>query len=495
MDDIEELRRKRAIKVIITDIFMAISVIAIVFVLIAVVAGWRINSDLTFEQNGLVSIKTKPVGATVIIDGKKETTNTDMSKMLPGGKHVIELEKDGYERWEKEVEITPGWLLRLEYPKLFKQNREKNTIKEFEQIRFFHVSDDRTAAILATDDSTEWYYVTDFNNNPKFKKIDIRGVFSDTENGDFPHEIKSIEWSKNSEKVLIKTSGEKTEWGIINLKSVKDSINLTNDYARYEANSNAILAAARNTDTKVITSAKFENEVGDKIIAIVNNNLIRIDTSSKVISTPLAEHVTKFELLDSVVIFSTTFEEGKSYIKLLHLGEKTPTIVAINEDESAKISFNLTRFNSTSYVLYTIDNHLFVYSAKEFPNGAKLNMKNILDEEIGIIASEARLSFNNEFITLREGSRVVVFDAELEDWHEYDYGDEQVRFLDNYMYYRVDEASGKFLVWDFDSTNVRTLVVDTAINDYDALISTNDRNFYYISKTKEGLALIQEKLN
>lgn len=494
MDDIEEIRKKRAIKVILTDLFMAFSVIAIVLILIAAVAGWRINSNFTFEQTGLVSIKTKPTGASVIIDGKKENSTTDMSKMLSGGKHKIELEREGYERWEKEVEITPGWLLRLEYPKLFKQDRTKTSIKDFETLRFFYVSDDRTAALLAEDDSTTWFYITDFNGTPKFKEIDVRGIFSGTDDETFSQEIESLSWSENSEKVLIKTAGENSEWGIINLKTVKESINLSKDYSRYEANSNIILATEKTSENKNISSVKFENAVGDKLIALVGNDIKRVDIAAKVVSEPLVENVTKFELFDSNIIFSTLFEEGKTYIKFLRLGEKTPTIVAMSSEEDAKMSFALTRFNSQDYILYTIENHLYVYRAKELPTEIRMNMKGVVDTEIGIIPSDVKLSKNNEFIILREGSRVVVFDAELDEWHEYDYGDEEIRFLDNFILYRTDEASGKFLAWDFDSTNVRTLVVDNAINDFDALISPNDRNFYYIAKKEDGFSLIQEKL-
>ena len=505
-DDIEKIRRKRAIKVLITDLFMATSVVGIVFVLVMAVAGWRINSNFEIEQNGLVSIKTHPAGATVFIDKKKEFQASNMSRMLPSGKHKIELEKDGYERWEKEIEITPGWLYRLEYPKLFKQNREKNTIRDFKTLSFLYVSPDRSTAILSEDDSTKWYVVSDFNSTPKFKEIDIMGIFSGTSDGSFTYKFNTIEWSKNNEKVLLNVIGEyknddgKTiavdEWGLINLKDIKNSINLSDDYSRYDANSKAILASSKKTKTHTITSAKFENEAGDKIIAVVNNNLIRIDTDAKVISDNLAEKVKDFEIFDSTVIFSTIFEEGKSYIKLVRLGEKNQTIVAISSDINDKISFSLTKFNSMSYVLYTINNHLYVHRAKDFATGGgnKLNMKGIIDIDVGIIASEAVRSFNNEFIVLREGSRVIVFDAELEEWHEYDYGDETVRFLDNYLLYRVDEASGTFLTWDFDSTNVRTLVVDKGVNDFDALISPNDRFFYYISKEENGYSLIQEKL-
>lgn len=496
MDDIEILRRKRAIKVILTDIFMALSVVAIVFILVAAVAGWRINSDLSFEQNGLVSLRTKPTGAEITIDGKKESSLTNTSKMLPGGTHKIELAKEGYIGWEKEVKVTPGWLLRLEYPKLFKKSREKVTIGDFETLEFFHVSDNRASAILAEKKTTEWVYVTDFNGTPKFKKIDIRGIFSGTENGEFPYEIESIEWSENNERILVKTAGENGEWGIINLKNIKDSINLTTDYARFEANSDAIGATEKTADAKIITSAKFENEVGDKVIAIVNNNLIRIDTAGKIISTALAEKVVGYNMYDSSVVYLTTFEEGKREIRFLHLGEKNPITLQTITDENAKVTYNLTNFNSINYIIYTVDSHLYAYRAKDLPTpDTKFSINNIINKEIETSASTSEVSFNNEFIILRDGSKVTVFDAEIDETSEYDYVDNKTRFLDNYIMYRVDNNSGELLAWDFDGTNVRMLVSGNATSAYDAFISANDRYFYYIEKLESGFSLVQEKLN
>ncbi len=495
MDDLEELRRKRAIKVVLTDIFMALSVVAIVCILVAVVAGWRINSDFSIQQNGLAAIKTSPAGAKIIIDGDEQSLQTNARIMLPGGEHKIEIEKDGYERWEKTVKITPGWLLRLEYPRLFKQNREKKVIKDYETLKFFYASPDHNSALLSTNDTTEWYLITDLaNEKPKFKKLNIKGIFSGTEEGEFTHKIKKLEWSKNNEKLLIGIS-ETNEWAILDLRDIKNSINLTENYSRYEANAEIVLAASTKTK-KTLTDAKFENESGEKVIVTVSGNLVSLDTVSKTASKPIAEDVVKFEIYGTSIIYSTRFEEGRSFIKLIRLGDKNPTIVAVNTDKNAILSFNLTKQNSTSYLLYTIGNRLHVFKATDFPTGGgnKLNMKKIIDEETGVIPSEAITSYNSEFIVLREGSRVIIFDSELELWHEYDYGDEEIRFLDDYMFYRVDKASGKFLTWDFDSTNVRVLVVDKAVNDFNALISSNNKYFYYIAKAEEGYSLIQEKL-
>ena len=47
MDDIEELRRKRAIKVIIADLIMAFSVIAIVFILVRTCSKRLKNSQFS----------------------------------------------------------------------------------------------------------------------------------------------------------------------------------------------------------------------------------------------------------------------------------------------------------------------------------------------------------------------------------------------------------------------------------------------------------------
>ena len=490
MYDIEKIRRRRAIKVIITDIFLACCVLAISFILIAAVAGWRINSDFSVEQNGLVSIHTKPTEATVIIDGTDQYQKTNMSKMLSGGKHTVRIEKEGYTSWEKEIEITPGWLLRLEYPRLFKIARESKSIKDFEKLDFLYVSPNRTTAVMSTKGSTEWLVANDFNaNSPKFRTIDVKGVFSDTSDGSFKKTIYSISWNKDGEKILVNANDE---WGIIDLKDVKNSINLSEKYAGYEANTKSTTKVK--TGGKIL-SAKFENDAGDKVIANVSDNLIRIDTSAKVVSMIVEEKIEKFNLLDSSLIYLTKFTEDKSYIKYINIGENSPTTIAINSDKNAIVSFGLSKYNNSSYLAYSLNNHLVIYRAHDFPNSNdnKNKMKIIHETDLDHAPTIAFTSNNREFIIFRAESEVAVFDIELEKIHSYDYGDTKVRFLDGSVFYRVDE-NGKFIVWDFDGTNYNDIVSENCVNNYDAFISQNDKLFYYIKKTETGFSLVQEKL-
>ncbi len=487
MYDIEKIRRRRAIKVIITDIFLACCVLTIAFVLIAAVAGWRINPDFSVEQNGLVSVHTKPTDAKVIIDGKEQYQKTNMSKMLSGGKHTVRIEKDGYTSWEKEIEITPGWLVRLEYPRLFKLQRETKTVKSFEKLNFFYVSPNRTTAILSTNSSTEWIVANDFNaNSPKFKTINIKGIFSNTTDGTFKKKINSISWNKDGEKILINVDNE---WGIIDLKDVKNSINLTEKYADYEANTKDTTKVK--TGGKIL-DAKFENDAGDKVVANVSNNLVRIDTSAKVVSLVVSEKIEKFNLLDSSAIYLTKFSENKSYIKLINLGEESPTTLAVNSKKDAMVSFSLSKYNNVCYLLYTIDGHLSVYRAKDFSDN-KNNMKLIIDTSLEDTPNEAFTSNNREFIIAKAGTKVSVFDIELEKIHTYDYGDKNVRFLDNSILYRINE-NGDIIEWDFDGTNYNTIIYGNTVSTYDAFISQNEHLFYHIVTTDNGFALVQEKL-
>ncbi|MBQ2638825.1 PEGA domain-containing protein [Candidatus Saccharibacteria bacterium] len=477
--DIEKIRKRRTIKVLIVDLIMAISVVIIVAILVAVVAGWRISADFTVEQNGLVSIKTKPTGATVFIDDEKHPQVSNTSKMLTGGEHKIVLEKEGYESWEKTIKITPGWLYRLEYPKLVKQNREKEELKTFASLDFFYVSPDRTAAIYSEENTIEWTLVTDFNNNPKYETINLKNLFTGSENGELNLEIKYLEWSKNGEKILINAVNKTTnEWGIINLKDENKHINLSKEY------------------NIKISDAKFEDSAGEKILGLVENKITRVDFSNKTVSS-LLEKVESFNFRENEIVYLENSEKGRK-IKIYRIGEEKSVEVA-EVEAGQTISFALTKFNSQNYLIYTVDKRLFAYRANDYPrSGTSFDMLKVNENDLGIVPTEVKTSLNNEFVIFRESSRVVVYDAELEEWNEYDYGDENVRFLDNYLLYRVDEASGKFLAWDFDSENVRTLVVDRGVNTFDALITENEKYFYYIGRfEEEGVVyykLIREKL-
>ncbi|MEX0621387.1 MAG: PEGA domain-containing protein [Candidatus Woykebacteria bacterium] len=86
-------------------IFLVIAILATTAI-IFYASGYRPNlTDRNIQATGVVSIRSKPSEASVFIDGKsKGTTNVDLSSLQPG-KYTVEITKEGFTSWQKEVEV------------------------------------------------------------------------------------------------------------------------------------------------------------------------------------------------------------------------------------------------------------------------------------------------------------------------------------------------------------------------------------------------------
>ena len=134
MEEHQKLRKKRAIRVAITELLMFFSVIILVIILTLIVLGYNFNinkigtEETVIERSGLLQITSIPTGATVNLDGDEIFSRTNLSRTLSAGNHKIVLARDGYDSWEKEITVTEGLLYRLDYPQLFLEKRTREEI-------------------------------------------------------------------------------------------------------------------------------------------------------------------------------------------------------------------------------------------------------------------------------------------------------------------------------------------------------------------------------
>lgn len=70
--------------------------------------GYRVNlSKRTVQKTGMLIISSAPGDAKIFLDGRLvETTNATVSSLDPG-KHQLEIAKENYITWKKEVEVVP----------------------------------------------------------------------------------------------------------------------------------------------------------------------------------------------------------------------------------------------------------------------------------------------------------------------------------------------------------------------------------------------------
>ncbi|TXI33603.1 MAG: PEGA domain-containing protein [Niabella sp.] len=90
--------------------------IAVTMLIVLYSEGWRINTlsrqlAPENEQNnqvfktGMLAVRSVPEGAKVFLDDESVTATDDTINSLKTGQYKLRLEKEGYERWEKEINV------------------------------------------------------------------------------------------------------------------------------------------------------------------------------------------------------------------------------------------------------------------------------------------------------------------------------------------------------------------------------------------------------
>lgn len=459
--DLERTKRRQSLKVIISEAIMVIAVILMVTVLAFIVSGYWVGSDFKIERQGLLQVASTPTGANVYIDGSSSwLQRTNTSKVLSSGEHKIVLTKDGYDSWQKTITITEGLLYRLNYPRLFLKNRQSEEVLKTVGVTAASVSQNRET-ILLLNGTTEWTLVNLNSDTVEYKKFDISKVFSAVSLADgatvglFTGEVLSMDWDKDNAHILFKVaSSTGTEWILVDVKNVANSINLTKIFG-YD-----------------FEKVKIINNSSSALLATQNGNLHKIDLTNKSLSSILVEKVTDFSQYDNEVLVSASEIESSDtaepyYIGLLNLGNNqfdklTTSLVPV------RVAFS--RFYDNKYFTILANNKISIYQ--------KDNFKELASFELEFTPETIKIGHGGEFIAFSAGNTIATVDMEslkLSEWKVE--GNNNFGWLDGYMVYTV--ADGELIVYDYDGLNRKELS-DNVSARFPVTI-TNNKWLYYFS--------------
>lgn len=132
-------------------------VIAFAIILFLLAKGYRVDfSKQEVSKTGAISIRPTPSSAIAFLDDE-EIGRTPKSRVVGIGKHTIRLEKDGFHKWEKEIDIldekttivTP-WLI-------LKDNKKYTAWNSEREIEKFWVNESQDVAILLLKEQNGTY--------------------------------------------------------------------------------------------------------------------------------------------------------------------------------------------------------------------------------------------------------------------------------------------------------------------------------------------------
>ncbi len=532
--DYEERKRKQRIRVLIAEFGMVVSALLLVVVATLSAMGFFISSNGQIEQSGLAQIHSIPTGASVTLDGSTLFSRTNLSRTMPAGKHYLKLSRTGYDTWEKDITMRSGVLMRIYYPRLFLQDRTIDEVLQLtkpsdspQTLEFYSPSTSRNYILYAQQDSTSWQLIDIRNDEIRRTELDLSDILPQvtkyTPNANhqvtpvptFDGEILDLRWSANDEYILakIKTS-EQVQWLLINLRNINNSLNLTKVFSL-------------NFD-----QIEYIDDTANQLFVLENHHLRKINTSNQSVSKVLLDHIETFENYQNNLIYLTTSSDDLAHTRSVGIykdGEAgTTTLATFNNN--AKIYISLGNYYGDDYICYVVDNKPTIlygtlpsYSEK----GADLSQLKQLASELtySTIPSHVEISQNNEFLLAYKDSQIMVIDLDAGELYEYNSIGQPFYWLDSSMFYAFKDS--QLYVWDYDGTNQRNLsqslqsiavqqtILKSAklfrldsinqyhsiynthasiIQQYQFVITPNDRWLYYLSQDDNSVQLTREKL-
>lgn len=487
--DFEKRARRQSFRVIISETIMVLTVIIMVAVLALVVSGYWVNADFQVERQGMLQVNSVPTGASVAVDGDApwyQRTNT--SKVLSSGEHHIVLTRDGYDTWEKTINITEGLLYRLQYPRLFLLERERESVYDAAKITFASISGDRNTMLLAST-TTTWNIINLENDKLEPKSLDVSPYFSlvslaeGATTGLFTGEITSIQWSGDNTRVLIEATATAaadetpvagiTEWVLLDLKTPKNSINLTREFAT------------------TFTEMRIFDNSANSLLALRSGNLHKIDVSARQISSALVRDVNFYDFYSQDIIFVTN-----KYLGTIRPGDSEPTIIkdfsrpAISDATPASSEVAIIATAPVSLIPATVDATTRAYLSRFYDTkyltiitGGQISVyrqddySEVLSAETDFTPTIVKVGQSGDFVFLNSGTMVATLDMESQSLISWELDSANYHWLDNNMLYTI--ASGNLVVYDYDGYNRRALA--TNVSSHFPAGITKNRWLYYFS--------------
>ena len=494
--DTEIDKKKRSIKIWIIDGLMVVTVVISVIVLTLLVLGYKVNQSGELEQTGLMQIHSIPTGAEVEIDGEKLNAKTNTNQALTEGTHKVSLTKDGYSNWEKEVKVEPGMLVRLDYPRLFKEDRVMEKVRRLDDLDFLAASPNREYLIYAKKDAGEWNRMSIKQDEVKVVKLDY-GVVLDFTVG----EVEIMEWNKQNTRVLVRVveGGDEAGGGGVSKDDGREGVDEAsgngNDAGETggsggddeDVNANNVhwlLMDLEKPEDSIDLTEKFGfamrnvrmEDAGDKMLALREKELVELDLKSGETEVILQE-VERFTNSGAKVGYLTTVEDGVRLVGVYKLGEKAGATVT-NVTEDAEVQILVSEYRGQSYLTVMNGQEMTVWQG-DFVGGdnAKKHLKVAYEGEVEMVAKGLSTNVDGGYIVAEEGRKRVVVDVEMNELYKYTADGDGVRWLDKYITYVVNDE-GMLVAQEFDGGNVRSLM--RADGKYAAVITVDNRWIYYV---------------
>lgn len=472
-------KRKQLLQRIAVYSLMSITVVGLVSVLVLLMLGYRFNrAEGTIERGGLVQFDTNPDGATVSIDGASFGSQTPSKTTMAAGKHFITMQRDGYQKWQKSVDLVAGSILWLNYARLIPTELTPKNVADFASVTSAAASPDNRWMAIKDDAATPVIRIADLGReDARITDITLPKESFTAPKKDEPQTFTLVEWDPSSQYILVKhtyNDEKKTEWIVVDADNVDSSKNIT-----------TLLGVNAG-------QPKFSNSDSQVLYAIVEGDIRRIDLNSTTLSGPLVENVADFDLFDRSTITYVTKVDPKT--KLRSVGyyddgaDKGRTIRSYNDNGKLPLQLAVGRYFGDTYVAIAHGDVLDVFEGDLPHSGTDdpSSLKSVANVSLPGGVDYLSIRTDGRFIVAQQGAEYTVYDLELKKLTTTKLQGtapvtSKIEWLDNYMVWSDRDSTVR--LYEFDGANQHDIM--KVVKGLDVTLSPSDKYIYGFTKSDD----------
>ena len=476
-------RRKENFIIFLKNLTMTASVIGIVYVLIFLTQGWKLDEKLKVEQTGLVQFYSSISGSTAEVDHKAIADKTPSKILVSPGDHEFTIWKEGYETWWKKANIKIGEILWLNYARLVPKIKTEKQFLEISNVKSAEQTPNRKKIFTigeSTSGEAEFWLVDISSAEPKKTQISFSSeLFSknsaeEQTTSNFYKIAENLTISEisndNSRAVVSFKNGEITNWLLLDFEKPENSINLTEEF---------------HIDFSKVT---ISNNDATKLTVLVGTDLREINTSNKTISANILTNVVDFKIYDKEnLAFVQKDSAGKFAVSIRRDSKNTQ----ISKDLTVQPKIAIGRYYNESYVHFSVGNEIKIYKSNNW------NEKMRLVETLKTPFEITDLSLNDEsrILLASNSQKYYTFDIELSSEYNSQFAtstqNAKSRWLDNFIL--CDFENGKLTMNDYDGLNKHTLSL--AESNLPFVLSGDEKYIFTFSKKSDGTTFVINRLS
>ncbi len=436
--------------------------------------GFRFDADKgNLEQYAFLQFNSSPSGATVVIDGVDVGTKTPNKKSVPAGKYQVEMWRDGYETWQKSVDIKSGAITWLNYALLVPKKLTVEPVADYESVYSSLASPKGEAMIIEKRSDTPTFNLVDLGSDTiKTTILTIStNLYSESTTVGVVHTFDIDKWDDEGRYVLIRHKyNDLTEWLVLDTQNVDLTRNINRLF------------------NVVITNVVFSGTSGSIFYALDANNIRKLDLDAVTISVPLVSNVTNFEIYNKSKMITYVgggqIGTNQRVVGLYREGDDKSSIIrTVTSSPETNLRIATTRYFNANYVAILDGTKVDILSGS-YPDTTNNNSSMKIIATFQTVNGIERLLFSptGAYVFVQSGAYFASYDLEYQKFMASTIKGSgpilPLKWLnENYIWSGRD---GKLTIREFDGSNVH--IINPVLADQDATITSNGRYIYSFNK-------------